>query len=44
MKLGKGNGVAILGQKLYDIAIQEIMSVTSKFEKLNENTTLKREV
>ena len=44
MKLGKGNGVAILDQKIYDTAIQEIILVTSKFEKLNENPTLKREV
>ena len=34
-KLDKGNGVVILDQKLYDD--------TSKFEKLNEDQTLKRE-
>ena len=30
-------------RKLYDNAIQEIISDTSKFEKLNEDPTLKRE-
>ena len=39
----KGNGVVILDRKLYDNAIQEIISNTSKFEKLNEDPTLKRE-
>ena len=43
MKPDKGNGVAILYQKLYDNAIQETISDTSKFKKLNENPTLKRE-
>ena len=31
-KLDKGNGVFILGGKLYNNAIQEIISDTSKFE------------
>ena len=35
-KPDKGNGVAILDRKLYDNATQEIISDTSKFEKLNE--------
>ena len=38
-KPNKGNGVVILDRKLYDNAIQD----TSKFEKLNEDPTLKRE-
>ena len=42
-KLDKGNGVVILDQKLYDNAIQKIISDSSKFEKLNEDPTLKRE-
>ena len=42
-KPDKGNGVVILDRKLYDDAIQEIISNTSKFEKLNEDSTLKRE-
>ena len=42
-KLDKGNGVVILDQKLYDNATQEIISDTSKFKKLNEDPTLKRE-
>ena len=42
-KPDKGNGVAIFDRKLYDNAIQEIISDTSKFEKLNEDPTLKRE-
>ena len=42
-KTEKGNGVVILDRKLYDNAIQEIISDTSKFEKLNEDPTLKRE-
>ena len=37
-KPDKGNGVAILGN-----AIQELISDTSKFEKLNEDPTMKRE-
>ena len=42
-KLDKGNGVVILHRKLYDNAIQEIISDTSKFEKLDEDPTLKLE-
>ena len=42
-KPDKGNGVAILDRKLYNNAIEEIISDTSKFEKLNEDPTLKRE-
>ena len=42
-KPDKGNGVVIVGQKLYDNAIQELISDSSKFEKLNEDPTLKRE-
>ena len=36
MKPDKGNGVIILDRKLYDNAIQEIISDNSKFEKLND--------
>ena len=43
MKPNKGNGVVILDWKPYDNAIQEIISDTSKFEKLNEDPTLKQE-
>ena len=39
-KPDKGNGFVNLDQKLYDNAIQEIISDTSKFEKLNEDPTL----
>ena len=39
----KGNGVVISDRKLSYNAIQEIISDTSKFEKLNEDQTLKRE-
>ena len=39
----KGSGAVILDQKLFDNPIQEIISDTSKFEKLNEDPTLKRE-
>ena len=39
----KGNGVLILDRKLYNNAIEEIISDTSKFEKLNEDPTLKCE-
>ena len=39
----KGNGDVILGRKLYKNAIEEIISDTSKFVKLNEDPTLKRE-
>ena len=42
-KPDKGNEVVILDQKLYDNAIQEVILDTSKFEKLNEDPTLKRE-
>ena len=42
-KPDKGNGVVILDRKRYDNAIQEIISDTSKFEKVNEDPTLKRE-
>ena len=42
-KPDEGNGVVILDWKIYDNAIQEIISDTSKFEKLNEDPTLKRE-
>ena len=42
-KPNKGNGVAILDQKLFDTANQEIISDTSKFGKLNEDPTFKSE-
>ena len=42
-KPDEGNGVVILDRKLYYKGIQEIISDTSKFEKLNEDPTLKRE-
>ena len=42
-KPDQGNGVVILDRKLYDNAIQEIISDTFKFEKLNKNPTLKLE-
>ena len=42
-KPDKGNGVVILDQKLYYNAIQEKISGNSKFKKLNEDPTLKRE-
>ena len=35
----KGNGVVILDQKLCNNAIEEIISDTSKFKKLNEDPT-----
>ena len=38
----KGNEVVNLDQKLYNNATEEIISDTSKFEKLNEDPTLKR--
>ena len=41
-KLDKGNRAVILDQKLYNNAIEEIISDTSKFENLNEDPTLKR--
>ena len=34
MKPNKGNGVAILDQKLYNNVIKDIISGTSKLEKL----------
>ena len=40
-KPDKGNGVVTLDRKLYDNAIQEIISNTSKLKKLNEDPTLK---
>ena len=43
MKPDKGNGVVILDRKHYDNVIQEIISNTYQFEKLNENLTFKRE-
>ena len=43
MKPDKGNGVVILNRKLQKNAIEEIISGTSKFEKLSEDLTLKRE-
>ena len=42
MKPDKRNGVVILDPKLYNNTIEEIISDTSKFEKLNEDPTLKR--
>ena len=42
-KPDKGNGVVILDRKLYNNAIEEIISDSSKFEKLNEDPTLKHE-
>ena len=42
-KPDKGNGVVTLDRKLYNNAIEEIISDTSTFEKLNEDPTLKRE-
>ena len=42
-KLHKGNGVVILDRKLYNNAIEETISDNSKFEKPNEDSTLKRE-
>ena len=43
-KLDKGNGVVILDRKLYKNAVEDIISVTSIFEKLSENPTLKHEI
>ena len=43
MKPDKGNGVVILDWKLYNNAIEEIISDTSKFKNLSEDPTLKRE-
>ena len=42
-KSNKENGIVILVRKLFDNTIQELISDTSKFEKLNEEPTLKRE-
>ena len=42
-KPDKWTGVVILDRKLYDNPIQEIISDTSKFVKLNEEPSLKRE-
>ena len=44
MKPVKGNAVVILDQKLYNSFIQEIITAASKFERLNEDPILKREV
>ena len=43
MKPDKGNGVVILDRKLYNNAIEEMIRDTSKFEKLNEDPSLKGE-
>ena len=42
-KANKGNRIVILDRKIYSNAIEEIISDTSKFEKLSEDPTLKRE-
>ena len=42
-KADKGNGVVIFDRKLYNNAIEEIVLDTSKFGKLSEDPTLKRE-
>ena len=42
-KPDKGNQVVILDRKLYNSTIKEIISDTSKFEKLSEDPTLKHE-
>ena len=42
-KPDKGNEVAILDRKLYNNAIEEIISDSCKFEKVNEDPNLKRE-
>ena len=42
-KPDKGNRVVILDRKLYNNAIEEIISDTSKFENVSEDTNLKRE-
>ena len=39
----KGNGVVIIERKLYNNTVEEIISDASKFEKLNEDPTLKSE-
>ena len=43
MKPDKRNGVVNIDGKLYNNAIEEIISDTSKFEKIIEDPTLKRE-
>ena len=43
VKIDKENGVFTLDQKIYDNDIQKITSDTSKFEKFDEDSTLKRE-
>ena len=43
MKHDKGNGIVVLDPELYNNAVWEMISDTSKFEKLNEDLTLKRE-
>ena len=40
IKPHKGNGVVILNRKLYNNAIEETFSDSSKFEKLSEDPTL----
>ena len=42
-KPDQGHGFVLLDWKLYNNAIEEILSDTSKFEKLNEDPSLKRE-
>ena len=42
MKPDKGNGVTILDQKLYNNAIEEIISDSSKFGRLYKHSNLKR--
>ena len=42
-KPDKGNGVVILDRKIYNNAIEEIISDTSNFKKLNEDPILKYE-
>ena len=42
-KPNKGNGDVILDRKHYHNVVQEMISDASKFEKLNEDPTLKRE-
>ena len=43
MKPDKENGVVILDRKFYNNPIEKVIYDTSKFEKLNEDPTLKRE-
>ena len=42
-KPDKGNGVVMFDRKLYNKAIEKIISDISKFEKFNEDPTLKHE-